>query len=47
MTTTVSVFGGSGFLGRRLVPRLVAEGASVPSRSGIPTGRAAHCARLI
>src|SRR5688572_27400520 len=27
--TTVSVFGGTGFLGRRLVRRLAAEGASV------------------
>jgi uncharacterized protein YbjT (DUF2867 family) len=27
--TTVAVFGGSGFLGRRLVQRLVAEGAIV------------------
>src|SRR4029450_11195858 len=27
--TTVSVFGGTGFLGRRLVQRLVAEGATV------------------
>jgi NADH dehydrogenase len=28
--TTVSVFGGTGFLGRRLVRRLVAEGATLP-----------------
>ena len=27
--TTVSVFGGTGFLGRRLVRRLAAEGATV------------------
>lgn len=27
--TTVSVFGGTGFLGRRLVPRLAAEGATL------------------
>ena len=27
--TTVSVFGGTGFLGRRLVQRLAAEGATV------------------
>ena len=29
MTTTVSVFGGTGFLGRRLVRRLAAEGATL------------------
>ena len=41
--TTVTVFGGTGFLGRRLVQRLAAEGASVrvavrhpdPARSGL------------
>ena len=38
--TTVSVFGGTGFLGRRVVKRLAAEGAIVravvrhPERSG-------------
>jgi uncharacterized protein YbjT (DUF2867 family) len=41
--TTVTVFGGTGFLGRRLVQRLAAEGATVsvavrhpdPARSGL------------
>ena len=41
--TTVTVFGGTGFFGRRLVQRLAAEGATVrvavrhpdPARSGL------------
>jgi len=39
--TTVVVFGGTGFLGRRLVQRLAAEGATVPSQSGMLTGHEA------
>jgi uncharacterized protein YbjT (DUF2867 family) len=35
--TTVVVFGGTGFLGRRLVNRLAAERAIVPLRCGVLT----------
>ena len=41
--TTITVFGGTGFLGRRLVQRLATEGAMCASRYGIPSGRGAPC----